>query len=42
VFGLPTAHGDDAVRAIAAAEQLRDRVRAEPKLRILRELGDQR
>ena len=32
VFGLPTAHGDDAVRAIAAAEQLRDRVRAEPKL----------
>jgi len=32
VFGLPTAHGDDAVRAIAAAEQLRDRVRADPKL----------
>src|SRR3977135_2864137 len=32
VFGLPTAHGDDAVRAIAAAEQLRDRVRAEAKL----------
>ena len=32
VFGLPTAHGDDAVRAIAAAEQLRDRVRAEPQL----------
>ncbi len=32
VFGLPTAHGDDAVRAIAAAEQLRDRVRAEPHL----------
>ena len=32
VFGLPTAHGDDAVRAIAAAEQLRDRVRAEPRL----------
>jgi class 3 adenylate cyclase len=32
VFGLPVAHGDDAVRAIAAAEQLRDRVRAEPKL----------
>ena len=32
VFGLPVAHGDDAVRAIAAAEQLRDRVRADPKL----------
>ena len=32
VFGLPVAHGDDAVRAIAAAEQLRDRVRAEPSL----------
>ncbi|HAF12036.1 MAG TPA: hypothetical protein DCK98_18450 [Chloroflexi bacterium] len=32
VFGLPQAHGDDAVRAIAAAEQLRDRVRAEMKL----------
>ena len=32
VFGLPTAHGDDAVRAIAAAQQLRDRVRAEATL----------
>src|SRR5438105_2574299 len=32
VFGLPQAHGDDAVRAIAAAEQLRDRVRADPAL----------
>ena len=32
VFGLPIAHGDDAIRAIAAAEQLRDRVRADPKL----------
>src|SRR4030081_2322765 len=32
VFGLPVAHGDDAVRAVAAAEQLRDRVRAEPAL----------
>jgi len=32
VFGLPVAHGDDAVRAIAAAEQLRDRVRADPAL----------
>src|SRR5438105_1127992 len=32
VFGLPVAHGDDAVRAIAAAEQLRDNVRADPML----------
>src|SRR5438445_1493696 len=32
VFGLPQAHGDDAVRAIAAAEQLRERVRADPHL----------
>jgi class 3 adenylate cyclase len=32
VFGLPSAHGDDAVRAVAAAEQLRDRVRADPAL----------
>ena len=32
VFGIPTAHGDDPVRAIAAAVQLRDRVRAEPRL----------
>src|SRR3979411_966558 len=32
VFGLPQAHGDDAVRAVAAAEQLRDRVRADPAL----------
>jgi len=32
VFGLPQAHGDDAVRAVAAAEQLRDRVRADPRL----------
>ncbi len=32
VFGLPVAHGDDPVRAIAAAEQLRDRVRDDAKL----------
>src|SRR3982074_1965692 len=32
VFGLPTAHGDDAVRAIVAAPHLRDRVRAEATL----------
>ncbi len=32
VFGIPTAHGDDAVRAIAAAEQLRDRVKGDARL----------
>lgn len=32
VFGLPQAHGDDAERALAAALELRDRVRAEPAL----------
>ena len=32
VFGIPQAHGDDATRAIAAAEQLRDRVRSDPRL----------
>src|SRR5215212_9997768 len=32
VFGLRQAHGDDAVRALAAALELRDRVRADPKL----------
>ncbi|MBA3779087.1 MAG: AAA family ATPase [Chloroflexi bacterium] len=32
VFGLPTAHGDDASRALAAALELRDRVRADPGL----------
>ena len=32
VFGLPTAHGDDAERALAAALELRERVRADPKL----------
>ncbi|MBA2644368.1 MAG: AAA family ATPase [Solirubrobacterales bacterium] len=32
VFGLPTAHGDDASRAVSAALELRDRVRAEPLL----------
>ncbi|MGH2512020.1 MAG: adenylate/guanylate cyclase domain-containing protein, partial [Candidatus Limnocylindrales bacterium] len=33
VFGLPVAHGDDAERAIGAALDLRDRVRADPRLR---------
>ena len=32
VFGLPTAHGDDAERALAAALELRDRVRSDPQL----------
>src|SRR5438132_7281279 len=32
VFGLPIAHGDDAERALAAAIELRDRVRDDPKL----------
>jgi class 3 adenylate cyclase len=32
VFGLPQAHGDDAARAIAAALELRDRVRDDPGL----------
>jgi class 3 adenylate cyclase len=32
IFGLPQAHGDDAVRALAAALELRDRVRADPQL----------
>jgi class 3 adenylate cyclase len=32
VFGLPTAHGDDAERAIAAALALRDRVRGDERL----------
>jgi class 3 adenylate cyclase len=32
VFGLPIAHEDDAARAIYAAIELRDRVRADPKL----------
>ena len=32
VFGLPTAHDDDAARAAAAALSLRDRVRSEPGL----------
>ncbi len=32
VFGLPTAHGDDAERALGAALDLRDRVRADPRL----------
>jgi class 3 adenylate cyclase len=32
VFGLPRAHGDDAARALSAALELRDRVRADPRL----------
>jgi class 3 adenylate cyclase len=32
VFGLPVAHGDDADRALAAALELRDRVRDDPAL----------
>lgn len=32
VFGLPQAHGDDAHRAMSAALEIRDRVRADPKL----------
>ncbi|MBI2780824.1 MAG: AAA family ATPase [Chloroflexi bacterium] len=32
VFGLPTAHDDDAARALSAAIDLRDRVRADPAL----------
>jgi len=32
VFGLPTAHGDDPSRAIAAGLELRDRVREAPEL----------
>ena len=32
VFGLPTAHEDDAARALSAALDLRDRVRADPVL----------
>jgi predicted ATPase/class 3 adenylate cyclase len=32
VFGLPTAHEDDAARALSAALDLRDRVRADPAL----------
>ena len=32
VFGLPQAHGDDAARAIAAALELRDRVRSDTRL----------
>jgi len=32
VFGLPVAHGDDAARAVAAALELRDRVREDSAL----------
>src|SRR5258707_9390308 len=33
VFGLPTAHGDDPDRAVAAALAMRDRVRGDERLR---------
>ncbi|HKB28940.1 MAG TPA: adenylate/guanylate cyclase domain-containing protein [Candidatus Limnocylindrales bacterium] len=33
VFGLPIAHGDDPARALAAALELRDRVREDPSLK---------
>ena len=32
IFGLPRVHGDDAERALAATEELRKRVRADPAL----------
>src|SRR5205085_3783041 len=32
VFGLPTAHGDDPDRAVAAAINMRDRIRQDPVL----------
>ncbi|HZW74502.1 MAG TPA: adenylate/guanylate cyclase domain-containing protein, partial [Caldimonas sp.] len=32
IFGLPRAHGDDAERALAAADALRSRLAAEPAL----------
>src|ERR1700704_4769186 len=32
VFGLPTAHGDDPNRAVAAALAMRDRIRADESL----------
>lgn len=32
IFGLPTAHGDDPARALSAAIELRDAVRADPLL----------
>jgi class 3 adenylate cyclase len=35
IFGLPRAHGDDAERALAAAETLRKRLKAEPALALL-------
>ncbi len=33
VFGLPSAHGDDAERALLAALEIRDRVQSDPRLR---------
>src|SRR5712692_7959991 len=33
VFGLPQAHGDDVLRALSAALELRDRVKQDPTLR---------
>src|SRR6266704_6566325 len=35
VFGLPTAHGDDPDRAVAAALTMRDRIREDEELRDL-------
>ncbi|HEY8806690.1 MAG TPA: AAA family ATPase [Candidatus Limnocylindria bacterium] len=32
IFGLPTAHGDDAARALSFALELRDRVAADPRI----------
>ncbi|HWU40644.1 MAG TPA: adenylate/guanylate cyclase domain-containing protein, partial [Candidatus Acidoferrum sp.] len=32
IFGFPQAHGDDAQRALAAALEIRDRARADPRL----------
>src|SRR5579864_6410605 len=33
VFGLPTAHGDDPERAVAAAITMRNRIRSDERLR---------
>ena len=32
IFGLRRAHGDDAMRALSAAMELRDRVQSDPRL----------